>query len=224
MPRRSRSADGWRSSASRRWSSGRRASRPSRRNWRVRHVACSAVATRGRCPGWSMGAQCRQEPLRWRSGAPHTRSVRLRCSGRERELYNSERKGGRQDCCRIFLRGVPRGARSDSGHSRRRSRPANQSQRLHRGCDFYLSRTGRLCISRREVGKRPNANDHFGCARQSRSPEQCRGVRSALNVVACTQCGLLCGQVNTSALQAHLKTLPTADVGKWLRSAHDTPS
>ncbi len=50
-----------------------------------------------------------------------------------------------------------------------------------------------------------------------------KGAKLSPNVAACSQCGLIWGQVAVGRLPEHLESFPTDDVAAWLKSSHNTP-
>jgi hypothetical protein len=42
-------------------------------------------------------------------------------------------------------------------------------------------------------------------------------------VAACSQCGLVWGEVKVTRLFEHLESFPTDDLADWLRSSNNTP-
>jgi hypothetical protein len=50
-----------------------------------------------------------------------------------------------------------------------------------------------------------------------------KGARLSANVAACSQCGLVWGQVAVGRLLQHLESFPTDELASWLASSRNTP-
>lgn len=50
-----------------------------------------------------------------------------------------------------------------------------------------------------------------------------KGAEVSPNMVACSQCGLVWGEVKVSKLFEHLESFPSDDLAHWLKSSSDTP-
>ena len=49
------------------------------------------------------------------------------------------------------------------------------------------------------------------------------GVKIMSQICACSQCGLVWGQIATDLLVEHLEKFATDETKRWLRSTNDTP-
>jgi transcription elongation factor Elf1 len=50
-----------------------------------------------------------------------------------------------------------------------------------------------------------------------------KGAKIDPGVAACSQCGLVWGEVKVTRLFEHLESFPTDDLADWLRSSNNTP-